>query len=189
MNILYLHGWGSSFDAQSDKVLALSKLGQVHGVDLDYTQGSAAVLEVATGCVAKHDIDLVVGTSMGGWLASHVGSKLGIPFVMVNPCLDPQNKLSKYLGIHIDHNGHEYTFTQQMLDTYTDYASDGCGLVLLDMGDDVINSHETFDAVHGQYQIGTFLGGSHRFEHMAQSLDAISGFFDNAQINYELAQE
>jgi len=72
LNILYLHGFGSSFDPHKAKVAKLTELGTVTGPDIDYTKTYSDIKEVIENFISNipKSIDLIVGTSMGGWLAS-----------------------------------------------------------------------------------------------------------------------
>jgi len=188
MNILYIHGWGSSYDPDAPKVEALRKLGDVYGVNLDYTEGYDAVLAHAVGHVVMHDIKMVVGTSMGGFMASRVGKMMGIPYVACNPALRPSKQLKKYLGEGTTHDGEPYTFTKDALRSYPDFAGLGFrerfknffsrdgginGLVLLDRGDEVINASDTLHEMSCINPVFIFEGGSHRFEHMEESVKYI----------------
>lgn len=176
MRILYLHGFGSRYDSESDKVKSLQHLGKVFGVDLDYTKGAEHNIALAKKTAESHKIDLIVGTSMGGWLASKVATLLGIPFVAVNPCVDPDIKLQKYLGIGVDHHGREFIFTAETCAGYDFFELGGKGIILLDEGDEVIDYLETVALLSEHYDYAVFEGGNHRFEHMQDALDIISGF-------------
>lgn len=177
MNILYVHGFGSKFDPDSEKVNALKQLGVVHGIELDYTQGAITVLEQTKHAVLEQEIDLLVGTSMGGWCVSEVGSVSRIPFVAINPCIYPRKMLQKYIGENIDHYGRGYVFTEETCASFTNFALDGNGLILLDSGDEVINANETAKALSGVYRTHMFMGGNHRFAHMQESLSVINRFY------------
>jgi predicted esterase YcpF (UPF0227 family) len=184
MNILYIHGWGSSYDPDSDKVEALRKLGDVYGVNLDYTEGYEAVLARAVGHVVMHDIHLVVGTSMGGYMASHVGKMMKIPYVACNPALRPAPQLRKYLGDGETYDGRPYHFTDEARRSYPVFAGiklkerfqaifggNGItGLILLDRGDEVIDANETLTYTRCINPTFMFEGGSHRFEHMQEAV-------------------
>jgi predicted esterase YcpF (UPF0227 family) len=183
MNVLYLHGWGSKYDPESDKVQALRELGEVHGVDLDYTQGFEPVLVAALKVFLEKKIDIVVGTSMGGFLASHVGCQAGIPFVACNPALFPKQQLSKYLGHGTTYDGREYEFTEQALEGYPAFAGlgpedqkfndefkKGLGMIGVDLGDELIDSQETarIATQNETYPVMWFADGCHRFAHMTE---------------------
>lgn len=184
LNILYVHGFGSKFDHGSDKVRALTQLGTVHGVDVDYTQGPSIVLQQAKQIVSDKHIDLLVGTSMGGWCVSEIGSSLGIPFVAINPCIHPRVMLQKYIGKNTDHYGRSYVFTAETCWSYTDFSLDGCGLILLDRGDEVIDANATAVLLTDRYRVHVFDGGNHRFEHIAESLELIDSFYVSSGLIY-----
>ena len=114
--------------------------------------------------------DLLVGTSMGGWLAGILGAETGIPFVAINPVIDPRETLKSWLGKGVDHQGNAYELSPDSLVSYYPFTQCGSGLILLDQGDELIPWQETFRALDGCFPVHSFAGGSHRFEHMDESL-------------------
>lgn len=182
MRILYVHGFGSKFDPSLPKVKELMKLGAVYGVNVDYlASGSdlprhdviSSIIEV----VIDKEIDLIVGTSMGGWAAAVVGCATGIPFVAANPVLSPSKVLPKL------------NVSTARAASYEDFPLEGCqGLILLDEGDDLLDSKETFERLKPHYLVNMFAGGSHRFDHMEDSLDLIE-LFVNSSFGYGVEPE
>jgi predicted esterase YcpF (UPF0227 family) len=175
MNILYVHGFGSRFDPNSEKIKVLGELGNVYGIEVDYTKGFQWIMGTLTRFVSMNKIDVVVGTSMGGFMANHVGLEKNIPFVSINPCVDPRNMLRKYLGAGIDHYGREFTLEEWVLDEFPEFVVDEtlCGVVFLDEDDEVIDSYATQRLTRDHYTTVLFNGGSHRFEHMREALPII----------------
>lgn len=166
MNILYIHGYNSCFKPNSEKMQTLSKLGTVMGITIDYTDaGFDNTISQLLEYIKENDIVVVVGTSLGGYLASHCASISGLPFVAINPSMNPQRLISSF---------------------NKPFNTEGCGLVLLDRGDEVIDSKATYDALSEQFDVVMFEGGNHRFQHMADSLDLIKAHIFNASINYGL---
>ena len=184
-NILYLHGFGSNFANAKEKVKVLEDFGTVHGIDIFYERGFDRCLSEAKNVAKENNIDLVVGTSMGGHLASHVGSDLGIPFVALNPVLDPKRELVKYIGEGISHANIPYILIDSIVKTYPFFSMNGCGLILLDNGDLVLNSHETYKVLSQRFPVKSFEGGGHRFNHMKESMETVEDFFENACLTYE----
>lgn len=175
MSICYLHGFGSSFSPQIEKIKTLSQLDDVIGPDLDYTLPFYDVVMKATDFILKYKPILLVGTSMGGYLASHLGYRLGIPFVAINPALYPSLSLER-------HDLGEYT-----LSTYPDFYSGvnrAFGLILLDEGDEVFDSTKTQKYLSPYYEVHTFLGGSHQFDHMNEALSMINSFIEKSELSY-----
>lgn len=176
MNILYLHGFGSTFDETSNKVSHLKKIGNVFGLNIDYSKGQEYVFDLLDEFLKNHHIDLLVGTSMGGWLANQIGSRCGIPFVSINPVISPSESLKKYLGNFLDFVGNFVSVRLEKIKKYDDFLLEGRGLILLDMGDGVIDPKETQERLSNQFEVVSYPGGSHRFDHMEQSLDLIQKF-------------
>jgi len=175
MNILYIHGFGSRFDPASEKVQILGELGTVYGVDLDYSQPFSELYAIVEQAILDNEIDLLVGTSMGGWTVAEIGTDCAIPFVAINPARNPRVALRRYLGTHTDYTGREYTLTEDVLTDYSPFPliEGARGIVLLDSGDEVIDSSLTHRTVRDAYPTFVFEGGNHRFEHMAESLHLI----------------
>lgn len=162
-NILYLHGFASSYNPESEKIRSLRSLGNVFGINLDYTQGQDAVIESVKQSVYEYDIDYLIGTSMGGWLSSVVSSKLDIPFFALNPVISPSKNLQKYVGTNTDYAGNTYTLTSETVKSYDDFAKDARGVVFVNMGDEVIDSEETFEYTSPYYIVIRLQGGNHQF--------------------------
>lgn len=174
IRIMYLHGYGSRFDPQSDKMQVLSQLGKVFGPDLDYGQGPNAVLAIAIDFAHREQPDLVIGTSMGGWLASHVGAVLGAPFVALNPAIRPAQTLRKYIGHTINYSGFDATIDADAVSEYPDFQKGSfSGLVLCEEGDEVLDAGETLAFLEGHHDVRLLPRGSHRFSCLASQLDAI----------------
>lgn len=189
MNILYFHGWGSRFDPTSSKIQTLMGLGQVTGPNLDYTQGFANLLAQCHDAIADDDYDVVVGTSLGGYLASQVGSRWGIPFAAVNPSINPAESLQRYVGSGQDWYGEPYTLAPGSLLDWPLFSREGYGLILLDQGDELIPADETAEWVGDRYPVIMFRGGNHRFAHMAESLEYIRNLVNSAEQVYGLETE
>lgn len=86
--------------------------------------------------------------------------------------------LSKYIGSHVDHYGRPFTLDQTTVDEYPDFLPSSNGMVLLDMGDELIDSFATLKAIGHQMTVHTFAGGSHRFPHIDEALPLIVEEFE-----------
>tara|TARA_R110000823_G_scaffold302779_2_gene424068 strand:- start:4229 stop:4771 length:543 start_codon:yes stop_codon:yes gene_type:complete len=171
--IYYFHGFASRFDTSSEKLKTLARLGPVRGHDIDYTQTAEEVIEDSLDKLMQVNPDIIVGTSMGGWLAGILGAETGVPFVAINPVVDPSKLLKARIGKGLDHQGKSYELKPTVVDSYYPFPQYGQGLILLDEGDEVISWQDTVRALDGYFLIHAFAGGSHRFEHMEQSLEIL----------------
>ena len=186
MNILYVHGFGSSFDPNSEKVQLLGTIGEIHGINIDWTDSPSDVLRSISEVILEKQIDLVVGTSMGGWAAANVGTEHGIPFVSINPAVNPSSSLLRHVGDGIDYLGRTYSLSEKTVAEYEPLRTGGCGLVLLAIDDDVIDPRETINNYSNHYDCRIFETGGHRFERLREALPLITEFYSSAEIIYGL---
>lgn len=180
---VYIHGFGSSYDMHSEKIVELSTIADVYGISVDWSCPNDALNEILE-FAKKIRPDVVIGTSLGGWAASHIAKSICVPFVAINPCHEPSKMLKKYLGTHIDHLGREFTLQESDITYLEDLYEDGRGLILLDMGDDVIDSKTTLYKYIKTYDVHSFKGGSHRFKHMKESLRLIQTHINTSDSIY-----
>ena len=158
-------------------------MGEVVGVDVDYCEGFDAAFQKVK--VAAMTCDLIVGTSMGGFMASHVGAVLSIPFVALNPAIAPRETLLKYVGSFVDYNGNKKVLDQKTVANYPDFKTvNGCGLILLEAGDKVIDPKHTLRALEDFYDVRMIEGGSHRFDSLSDQIKEIAKFVIVAEMVY-----
>ncbi|MGO1502712.1 MAG: YqiA/YcfP family alpha/beta fold hydrolase [Marinobacter sp.] len=169
----YLHGFASQFDINSDKLKTLARLGAVHGHNIDYTQIAEDAIEESLDKLMQVNPDLLVGTSMGGWLAGILGAESGIPFVAINPVTDPSKTLRPWIGQGTDHQGQPYYLAESVVESYYPFTQYGSGLILLDKGDELLPWRDTVTELGDYFPTYCFEGGSHRFEHMGEALHLI----------------
>lgn len=182
LNILYIHGFGSRVDLNSEKYVALCTLGQVSAFAPDYTKGYAQVMEDIKNYLSG--TDLLIGTSMGGYLVSRLSAMIKKPFVAINPVTDVASSLKKYVGSHRDHFGRPFTLTEDTIAAFPEFLPSKTGMLLLDMGDEVIDSKVTLKKFDQQMVVNTFAGGTHRFSHMKEALPLIKNFLALIEPNH-----
>lgn len=176
MKILYIHGFGSRFDPEHEKIKQLEELGTVVGIDVEYCKGFRNVFEAVLDRVLTDSIDLVVGTSMGGYMATHVSQETGVPFVALNPATHPSETLQKWIGSFTDYAGRDHYLSENIVEGYPDVATGGAGLVITESNDEVIDARMTETVLSDFYEFHMIQGGSHRFEHMEKAIGMISQF-------------
>lgn len=179
MHFVYLHGFNSAADPTSDKIQSLMTLGTVDAITYD-TFGSYQEISSELLSKIEYTDDLVlVGTSLGGFWAAEIARKLNTPSVIINPCTDPFVMLRKYVDKpHINYKtGKTKILSNDIVDSYENNSLPRkdfqiLPLVLLDMGDSVIDSSQTKESL-GSFPMICYPGGSHRFDHMGSSLNDI----------------
>ncbi len=186
MLYIYLHGFNSAFDPEASKVQSLSTLGEVIGITYDTFASYDEIFSYITSQVPSDRVNEVifVGTSLGGYWAAQMGKHYGCPSVIINPCYDPGSMLGGYEGVIMTnyYTAVHNVLTQEVIDTYASkyiYGQDNTykylPLVLLDMGDEVISSKGTA-LVLKEFPMLQFDGGSHRFDHMEESLERVRSY-------------
>jgi hypothetical protein len=84
MRVAFFHGLESP--AISDKTVALEKMfDHVYSPSMDYND--SGLFNKVLNEVKKQKIDLIIGSSMGGWFAYCVSTLTGIPTLLFNPAV------------------------------------------------------------------------------------------------------
>lgn len=189
MKILYIHGFGSRYDPGHVKIKSLEQLGTVVGVDVNYCKGFKSSFDSIMSVIVSENVDLIVGTSMGGYMAAHVGAKAGIPFVALNPATQPSVTLQKWIGTFTDYSGKDQCLSEATATSFPDITQEGAGLVIVESSDEIINASETVDLLEHVFNVEQFKGGSHRFVHIENALPLIKQHYLQSSINYGIDTE
>lgn len=171
MNIWYLHGFRSS--ANSPKVKAMQQaFPNCHVKGISYTPHSPLVAEEILineyeKLIGKDDQLVVVGTSLGGFWARWLASKLPVKSLMINPSLHPDRTLETGEFKVYGEFDETIKVTDKDLQDFNHYkvTSEPYGHceVALSMDDEVLDSEKAAKELEGIYPIHTFQTGSHRF--------------------------
>lgn len=182
MNILYIHGFGSKVDTRSSKYRVLNKLGTVHGFAPMYELGLFDVSWKLCSIIIEKKIDLIVGTSMGGFLASNLAWTFGIPYVALNPVIRPTDTLKKFVGVdQEDYYGRKFDFTEEMFETYSNdmFQTKSSGIVFIENGDEVIDVNSTIAFLKkNDVNVVVLNGGSHRFDSLGKVVKQIEDVYN-----------
>lgn len=123
MRILYVHGYNGSptgssytlFDKQLDKSIY-----ELHTIDYDAADPRAAIQSIRD-YVRKHKIDLIIGSSLGGFLTLFL---YGVMRIVVNPCWNPAEELPK-----LDYTGPTEDYAallQELIDSTDEEEAELC---------------------------------------------------------------
>ena len=186
MIFIYLHGFNSAYDPSAEKIQILSELGEVKGITYNTFGTYQEIFNEISSQVPNVDDIVFVGTSLGGFWAAEMGRKFMTPSVIINPCYNPRNMLSKYVGVKFTNyqNDKVDTLVDEAVKTYPtsmtgeDTSFNFLPLVLLDMEDKVINSFETRKVLAG-FPMVHWAGGSHRFDHMSDAIQEINQYVNH----------
>lgn len=124
--MMYIHGFRSGANGSKREQLQEHFDGRYRviapEIDADPEKSLAAINEI----IAHEKPEVIVGTSLGGWMTLMCESG-DAQLVVVNPSLYPQRTLSKWIGQELPYfcerlDGIQtYILTQEVLDKYGDY--------------------------------------------------------------------
>lgn len=177
INVLYIHGFGSSADSSSQKITQLEKeFVNVYRVAPDYTLGYDSIVKEVLDYVkrinAEQDefIDAIIGTSMGGYLSAVIAKVLSVPFVCINPVIYPNITLEKY-GLE-----------PNILSSYPDFLlyDKTSALALIGMKDTVIDPIQSLALLSGEMPVIEDMNACHQFSDLSPWINDITDFLYNA---------
>lgn len=182
--VVYLHGFASS--SQSEKALITADYfarqlpqHQLLVPDLPYTPQEAMLClgELLQG----QKPDAVIGSSLGGFLATVLAEQYQIPAALINPAVRPHLLLAKHLGryYHPVRQQH-YEVTTEHLPFLAQLApakpiNPALYQVLLQTGDEVLDYRDAVD-FYQHCQLDVQEGGDHSYQGYANRLPDIVKF-------------
>ena len=185
--ILYLHGFTSG--PQSHKAVALrQRLAALRREDQficpQLPASPAAAVALAESLVQQHGITTVVGSSLGGYYATHLSESFGLKAVLVNPAVVAYLSLEKYLGPQRWlYTGETFDFTEQHIDElraihHPQLTRLDRYWLLAEEGDETLDYRHAVARYAGARQT-ILTGGDHSFTRWNDFLDDIITFADS----------
>lgn len=187
--IVYLHGFRSSpasvkatqFRAAVDALPAAQRP-RLYVPNLQ-TRPAAAIADVAEWLRHDHDPDALafVGSSLGGFYATHLAERYGARAVLVNPAVRPARDLAPYVGVQTNlHTGEAF---EVFASDFDDLRALEVGKItrperywlLVETADEVLDYREAVTFYGGAYQYVRG-GGDHTFTDFVPQLPAILRF-------------
>lgn len=189
--ILYLHGFHSS--PNSEKTTIFNNYVNQYHPELEVVTPQLPckphqVLTVLDELLEKHQFDGVIGSSLGGYLATYLHNKLTIPAVVINPAVKPFELLRDYLGKQTHPiTGEEYFLDKsdmcELKALYQDELRQPKLIWLLQQElDEVLDYREALDR-YRDCKVTFELGGNHSFEGFDRFVTQIIEFFNSASTN------
>jgi len=187
--IVYLHGFRSSpasikATRLRDYVTTLPKASrpQLHIPELTHCP-AVAVAEVAAWAERHAGADSLtfIGSSLGGYYATHLAERFGARAVMINPAVRPYDDLQPWLGVQTNlYSGAEFEVTPAHFDELLALKVHRITrperyFLLVETGDEVLDYREAVAFYGGacQYVRG---GGDHAYTDFVPQLPAILRF-------------
>ena len=183
MTFIYLHGFNSHRNPNSDKLKELGKVGEVITLSYDSFAPYEDILENLKEKIKKELRDrlpgevALVGTSLGAYWAAVLSGIYGVPAILLNPAIQPAKTLQKYVGLTLKNfvSDEVNTLSEDVPKSYPEISKKGKLLIILDEGDEVLDTYET-QKLFAEFNPILFKDGSHRFVHMPEALPHIEKF-------------
>lgn len=181
--LVYLHGFNSS--AQSHKAQLLDRYMTERGLEAQYAcpdlpplPGEA--IRETEGLIKGKSNVCFIGSSLGGFYATHLAEKHGARAVLINPAIDPHVGLRAYLGPQKNlHTGEPYELTETHLREwealYAARITPQRYLLLVEMGDEVLDYRRAVARYAGAEQV-VIEGGDHSLQSFPQHIPKILRF-------------
>lgn len=90
MTILNIHGFGGSPYNSAYSALQANNYTDIISPSIDYNAETPEnIMAKLRNIIADNGIDLIVGTSLGGFFGAVLSAEKNIPVILVNPCILP----------------------------------------------------------------------------------------------------
>lgn len=186
-HLLYLHGFRSSPQSTKARMVAAKVASEHPGVHWWCPQlppsPRAAMAMVMEGISAwPRDRMGVIGSSLGGFYATHVAHQTGCPSVLLNPAVFPARDLARHVGEHASwHDPAErFHFEPAFVDELRALEHTGSPgrqdtFAVIAKGDEVLDWRE-MTARYAQGRIKLLEGGDHALSDFQDHIDEVLRF-------------
>jgi predicted esterase YcpF (UPF0227 family) len=189
--LIYVHGFNSSALSYKAGLLRdhMAKLGLAEQYDCpELSHRPAQAMVQLQALIAPHDPRGVtlVGSSLGGYYATHLVETSGCRAVLVNPAVRPYELLAPLLGPQKNlYTGEEYQFTAEHVAALhaleVGRITPERYLLITAAGDEVLDYHAGVARYAGCEQI-IVDGGDHGFRGFADYLDTVIAFWQRGRV-------
>jgi len=185
--IVYLHGFNSS--PQSHKARVLEQYMAERGLAAEYRCPSlpplaSEAVRAIERCLPPSGPLCFVGSSLGGFYATHLAERLDARAVLINPAIEPHVGLRAYLGPQKNlHSGEPYELTEAHLREWealiVPRVTSQRYLLLVETGDEVLDYRAAVRRYAGAEQV-VIEGGDHSLQSFPRHLPRILAFAGHA---------
>lgn len=179
--ILYIHGFASCGDSTKSRLLK-AHFGEENVLSPDVPVAPDAAIAFLEEVIEEKGVSLLIGSSLGGFYATALSHRLGLPAVLINPSCYPYRTLAPYVGEN------DYWCSDESFEWRGEYLMqlariaegmqlpDAELLVLLQSDDEVLD-YRVAAEVYREYLVIVEEGGNHRFENLGDYLERIGEFY------------
>jgi predicted esterase YcpF (UPF0227 family) len=181
--IVYLHGFNSS--PQSHKAQVMQRYMAQRGVAAQFAcpalpPEADQAMQIIRELVKDRPRVCYVGSSLGGFYATHLAERDGGRAVLINPAIDPHVGLRGYLGAQKNlYSGVSYELTEAHLEQWrrlwVPKITPQRYLLLVETGDEVLDYRRAVERYAGAEQV-VVQGGDHSLRSFPEQLPRILAF-------------
>ena len=183
-SILYIHGFNSSSLSQKARQLqqAMEALGMPERLRIpDLHHHPRRAIEQLEACIAALGRPLLVGSSLGGYYATHLAERHGLKALLINPAVTPHRRFAQYLGAQTNfYSGETWQLTEEHVAALAELETApprdaGRYQVWLQTGDETLDYRDAARFYRDCAQ-RIQAGGDHGFQGFAERLPALLAF-------------
>lgn len=190
--ILYLHGFRSSPKSFKARVVqqALERAGRAHELICPQLPASPKeAMALALLLAERHAPDnlCIIGSSLGGFYATWLAERLGVPAVLLNPSVNPLKNLEHHVGVTTAwHSDEPFEFRREYIDELAALRVERITrperyFLLAATGDEVLDYRDMVAHYAGAKQ-HVIAGSDHAISEFEQYVDDVLAFCSNASI-------
>ncbi|MFK7864689.1 MAG: YqiA/YcfP family alpha/beta fold hydrolase [Pseudohongiellaceae bacterium] len=181
--LIYLHGFLSS--PQSEKAQQTATFWDQQGLSDAYTfpmMSGGPAETIAELCVLIDQLQdkniVLMGSSLGGYYATYLAERFGLPAVLINPAVKPYELWEKHIGEHKNYYTDAiHTVTHEHIDELLEIDVESPSrlddfLVLVQTGDETLDYRQAVEKFSPS-RCWVREGGNHSFENYQAELPQI----------------
>ena len=178
LTVIYIHGWDLDNDPERElwPSLGFSCFDISSNIDIEpKTVIQELQGDINTAIVAGHNVGLV-GHSIGGYYAAYIAEKYHLPAILINPLVKAYQSL--LLTSVLEANPELVKLVEtQLRELETATKQPDSIMLMLQKGDKLQGYQQARDYYQDCNQI-ILNGGSHRFDNLADWVQAMESFFN-----------
>ena len=148
---------------------------------------AATATWIESNVAQPHDVLTIIGSSLGGFYATHLAERFGARAVLINPTIRPYADLRPYVGSQTNlYTGETFVVTEAHFDELETLAVARITRperywLMVQTGDEVLDYREAIAFYGGAFQYVQG-GGDHAFQRFDEQIPAILRFADIAPV-------
>ena len=179
--ILYVHGFASCGNGNKSSLLK-SHFGVESVIAPDLPPSPIDAIDLIEGILETTPVDLMVGSSLGGYYATYLAEKYHMKAILINPSTQPWETLAAYTGWQkrfCDEDVFDFkpVYLEQLKLLQTAPIK-GRYLLLLQSEDEVLD-YTKAQSLYNKHKVIVEYGGNHRFENLDEYISMIEKFLKN----------